>query len=74
MKTIIYKVDLLRKKFIIQWNVWKKEKDLLLLPTQLIEKIHDPPNTKEHYQSFIRKKNTKPVKKIKNNYSATKNV
>ena len=74
MKTIIYKVDLLRKKFIIQWNVWKKEKDLLLLPTQLIEKIYDPPNTKEHYQSFIRKKNTKPVKKFKNNYSATKNV
>ena len=31
--------------------------NLLLLGNKLIEKIPDP-----HYQSFIRKKNTKPVK------------
>ena len=39
-----------------------KRKDLLLLETKLIEKIPDTRIVKEHYQSFIRKKNTKPVK------------
>ena len=38
-----------------------KKKDLLLLATKLIEKIPDPHNAKEHYQSFV-KKNTKSVK------------
>ena len=38
------------------------KKDLLLLANKLIEKIPDPRNAKEHYQSFIRKKNTKSVK------------
>ena len=35
-----------------------KKKDLLLLENKLIEKIPDPRNAKEHYQSFIRKKRT----------------
>ena len=39
-----------------------KKKDLLLLANKLIEKIRDPRNAKEHYQSFIRKKNTKSLK------------
>ena len=34
----------------------------MLLANKLIEKIPDPPNAKEHYQSFIRKKNRKSVK------------
>ena len=34
-----------------------KKKDLLLLANKLIEKISDPHNAKEHYQTFIRKKN-----------------
>ena len=38
------------------------KKDFLLLATKLIEKIPDPHNAKEHYQSFIREKNTKSVK------------
>ena len=50
-----------------------KKKDLLLLANKLIEKIPDTVNAKEHYQSFIRKKNKKLVKKTKNNYSSTKN-
>ena len=29
---------------------------------KLIEKLPDPHNAKEHYQSFIKKKNTKSVK------------
>ena len=32
---------------------------------QLTEKIPDPRNAKEHYQSFIRKKNAKSVKQSK---------
>ena len=50
-----------------------KKKDLLLLANKRIEKIPDTVNAKEHYQSFIRKKNNKLVKKTKNNYSSTKN-
>ena len=38
------------------------KKDLLLLANKLIEKIPASRNTKKHYQKFIRKKNTKPVK------------
>ena len=43
-----------------------KKKDLFLLANKLIEKIPDPHNDKELsiiYQSFIRKKNTKSVKR-----------
>ena len=39
----------------------KKKNDLLLLATKLIEKVPDPHDAKEHYQSFIRKKNRKSV-------------
>ena len=60
LKTIINNLDFLRKTVISQWNVWKK-KDLLLLATKLIEKVPDPHDAKEHYQSFIRKKNRKSV-------------
>ena len=42
----------------------KKKKDLLLLANKLIEKMSDSYNPKQHYQSFIRKTNTKPVKKL----------
>ena len=38
-----------------------KKKDLLFLGNKLIAKILDPRNAKEHYQSFIKKKNTKSV-------------
>ena len=34
---------------------------MLFLANKLIEKIPDPRNAKEHYQSFIRKKNAKSV-------------
>ena len=37
----------------------------MLLANKLIEKIPDPWNTKEHYQSFIREKNTKSIKQAK---------
>ena len=40
----------------------KRRKDSLLLANKLVEKIPNPHNVKEHYQPFIRKKNTKSVK------------
>ena len=45
----------------------------MLLATKLTEKIPDPRNAKEHYQSYIRKKKHKINKTIKNNYSGNKN-
>ena len=38
----------------------QRRKELQLSPIKLTEKIPDPRNSKEHYQSFIRKK-TKSV-------------
>ena len=62
LKIIIRELNL-KKTVIIQWNSWKKD---LLLPTdKLIENISDPCNSKEHDQSFIRKKDTKSVKQSK---------
>ena len=54
------------KTFINKWNLLKKtyyllkhqeKKDLQLFATKLAERIPDPCNAKEHYQSFLRKKN-----------------
>ena len=39
-----------------------QKKRSTIFATKLTEKIPDPCNAKEHYQSFIRKKNTKSVK------------
>ena len=39
-----------------------KRKKLLLLANKLIEKLPDPGNAKEHYESSFRNKNTKSVK------------
>ena len=42
-----------------------KREDLLLFANKLIEKIPDPCNAKQHYQSFIRRKNRKSAKQSK---------
>ena len=42
-----------------------KRKNLLLVETKLIKQIPDLHDTKEHYQSFIRKKNRKSIKQSK---------
>ena len=39
----------------------------MLLANKLIEKVPDPRKAKEHYQSFIRKKNRKSVKQSETN-------
>ena len=62
LQTIIKELDFLKKTVIIQWSAWKKKKDLLLITNKLIEKIPDLCDAKEHYQSFIRKKNTNSIK------------
>ena len=48
----------------ISYNSMKHltKKDLLSLANKLIKNIPDPRNAKEHYQSFIIKKNRKSVK------------
>ena len=58
MENSYYSMKHLKKRYTYK-------KDLLLLANKLIEKIPDPCNAKEHYQSFTRKKNTKSVKKSK---------
>ena len=46
-----------------------------MLANKLIEKMPDFRNAKEHYQSFIKKKEKNRISKtIKRNYSTTKNV
>ena len=62
--TIIVSVlDFLKNTVIIQRNTRKK--DLPLFETILTDKISDPRNAKEHYQSLIWKKSTKLLKKTK---------
>ena len=39
-----------------------KKKDFLLVASKLIEKVRDPLNAKEHYQSSMTKRNRKSVK------------
>ena len=54
LKTNINELNLLKKQLL--FNKTLESKDLLFLANRLIEKVPDPRNTKEHYQSFIRKK------------------
>ena len=64
MKTIINELNFLKKTVIVHWKAWKKkeEKKDLLFANKLIEKVPDPHNAKQHYESFLRKKNRKSVK------------
>ena len=60
LKTVIKELDFFKKQLLFSETLEKK--DLLLRTNKLIEKIPDPRNAKEYYQSFIRKKNRKSVK------------
>ena len=51
---------------------WLKWHDLLLIANKLIEKVPDSRNAKECCESFLKNKNKKIPKRIKNNYLATK--
>ena len=63
LKAIINELNFL-KKSVITWNI-RRKKVLQAFATKLTEKIPFPRNSKEHYQSLIRKKNTKSVKQLK---------
>ena len=61
LKTIVNELCFLKKAVIIQWKA-RKKKDFLLVASKLIEKVRDPLNAKEHYQSPVTKRNRKSVK------------
>ena len=63
-------MDFLKKTVIIQWKGWTK--GLLLLTNKLIEKLLDPRDAKERYQSFLRKKYNS--KAIRNNFLSTQKI
>ena len=64
LKTVINELDFLKKTVNIQWKI-RKKKHLQIFPIKLAEKIPDPRNAKENYQSFIKSKNTTSVKQLK---------
>ena len=51
LKTIREYLGFLRKTNVLQWNAWKKIA-FLLVANKLIEKIPDPCNANEQYQSI----------------------
>ena len=55
LKTIIKISIFLRKQLL--FNEKLETKNLLLLSNIIIEQAPDPHNAKEHYESFLRKKN-----------------
>ena len=59
MKTNISELDILKKTVIVHWRL---EKKYLLFAKKLIEKVPDLRNVKQHYESFLRKKNRKSIK------------
>ena len=58
-KNYYKEIEFSKKKKLLFNEMLEKKKDLLLLANKLIEKIPDSRNAKEHYQSLLRKKNTK---------------
>ena len=63
LKTIIDKLNFSNKIVIIQWNIRKKEQKLF--GTKITEKVSDPSNAKEYYNSYFKRKNKKSVKQSK---------
>ena len=63
LKTIIDKLIFSNKIVIIQWNIRKK--DQKLFGTKITEKVSDPSNAKEYYNSYFKRKNKKSVKQSK---------
>ena len=63
LKTIIDKLIFSNKIVIIQWNIRKK--DQKLFGTKITEKVSDPSNAKEYYNSYFKRKNKESVKQSK---------
>ena len=47
------------------YSVKHVKKDLLLLTTKLIEKVGNPSNAKEYYNSYLKRNNAKLIKRPK---------
>ena len=62
LKLIINELVFQRKSVIIQWNGGKKKRFVVACKQIYSKKIPHSRNSKEHYQSFIRKKNAKSVR------------
>ena len=65
LKTIVNELDFLKKQLLFNETPEKKDLQLFAIVCKLTQKIPDLCNAKEHYQSFIRKKNTKSGKQLK---------
>ena len=63
LKTIIDKLNFSNEIVIIQWNIRKK--DQKLFGTKITEKVSDPSNAKEYYNSYFKRKNKESVKQSK---------
>ena len=61
LKTVNKRIEFVKEKGFYSLKLLKKKR-FVLACGQINRKILDPRNAKEHYQSFIRKKNTKSVK------------
>ena len=61
MKTINNELDFIKKAVIVHWNA-RIKKGLLLFANKLTEKVFDTCNAKQHYESYLIKKNQKSVK------------
>ena len=58
LKTVNKRIEFVKEKGFYSLKLLKKKR-FVLACGQINRKILDPRNAKEHYQSFIRKKNTK---------------
>ena len=71
-RTIINELDLIKKQRSYYLMKHLKKKDLSWLASKSVEKIPDPHNAKEHYQSFVKKEKRKINKAIRDKYLSTK--
>ena len=64
LETATNKSNFQKKTIIVEWNIkHQKKSNLHLFETNLTEKkIRNPSNAKEYYQSYLKRKNSKPVK------------
>ena len=62
LKNILNKLDLWKKAVITQRNVWK---NIFIACNHVNTKISDPANVKENYNSYLKRKNAKLLKRPK---------
>ena len=70
LKTVTKKLGFLKRQLLFNETLGKRR--FIVSHKQNNGKIPDPCNSKAHYHSFMRNKNTRSVKKSKNSYLTTK--